>query len=192
MIPVEVVMEPHMAENHRAADSARDNFKRPPEVLQNRPEWTGDLGKGQAAPLGVGNAIEGAARDLKPANEKLSHAESQVDTGAADRFRAVTVPLPSESGGEAMSYRLIVGGMLERVKHYPEQALQRGVKGRAAIGFVLDRSGGVASVVLLRSSSDAELDAESVALVRRAAPFPVVPDGAQHSFTVEVAFGMGN
>jgi hypothetical protein len=30
------------------------------------------------------------------------------------------VPLPAESGGEAMSYRVIVGGMLERVKHYPE------------------------------------------------------------------------
>ena len=115
-----------------------------------------------------------------------------MKTPAADRFRAVAVPLPSESGGEAMSYRFIVGGMLERVKHYPERALQRGAKGTATIGFVLDGSGGVASVVLLRSSGEAELDAESVALVRRAAPFPAAPPGAQHSFTVEVAFGMGN
>ncbi len=58
-----------------------------------------------------------------------------------------------------MRYRFIVGGMLERVKQYPERALQR-AKGVATVGFVLDRSGGVASVVLLRSSGEADLDAE--------------------------------
>jgi periplasmic protein TonB len=104
-------------------------------------------------------------------------------------FRAAAVPLPAESGGEAMRYRFIVGGMLERVKHYPERALQR-AKGVATVGFVLDRSGGVASVVLLRSSGEADLDAESVALVNRAAPFPPPPPGAQHSFAIEVSFGM--
>jgi TonB family protein len=185
--PVEVVME-----SQQRPDSARDNFKRPPEVSQNRPEWTGGLGQGPAAaPLGFDSAVEGAARDLKPVHEKRGHAESQIKTGVADRFKTVAVPLPSGSGSEAMSYRFIVGGMLERVKHYPERALRRGVKGSATIGFVLDRSGGVVSAVLLRSSGDSELDAESVALVRRAAPFPVAPPGAEHSFTIEVAFGMG-
>jgi TonB family protein len=88
-----------------------------------------------------------------------------------------------------MSYRFIVGGMLERVKHYPETARQRGAKGIAIIGFVLDESGRIASVSLLRSSGEADLDAESVALVNRAAPFPP-PRGAQDSFAIEVSFGM--
>ena len=92
-----------------------------------------------------------------------------------DNFRAVAVPMPAKSGGEAVSYRFIVGGMLERVKHYPEAARQRGVKGIAIIGFVLDESGRVGSVSLLRSSGEADLDAESVALVNRAAPFPPPP-----------------
>jgi TonB family protein len=109
-----------------------------------------------------------------------------------DNFRAVAVPLPAKSGGEAVSYRFIVGGMLERVKHYPEAARQRGVKGIAIIGFVLDESGRVGSVSLLRSSGEADLDAESVALVNRAAPFPPPPPGAQESFAIEVAFGMGS
>ncbi len=107
-----------------------------------------------------------------------------------DSFRAVAVPLPAATGGEAMSYSFIVGGRLERVKHYPETARQRGAKGIAIIGFVLDKSGRIASVSLLRSSGDADLDAESVALVNRAAPFPPPPPGAQDSFAIEVSFGM--
>jgi colicin import membrane protein len=106
-----------------------------------------------------------------------------------DSFRAVAVPLSAATGGEAMSYSFVVGGMLERVKHYPETARQRGAKGIAIIGFVLDESGRIASVSLLRSSGDADLDAESVAVVNRAAPFPP-PPGAQDSFAIEVAFGM--
>lgn len=185
--PVEVVLE-----TQQRPESARDDFKRPPEVSQNRPDWTGDLGKGHTAtPLGFDTAVERAARDLKPVNEKRGHAENQIKTGVADRFKAVAVPLPSGSGTEAMSYRFVVGGMLERGKHYPERALRRGAKGTATIGFVLNRSGGVASVNLLRSSGDSELDAESVALVRRTAPFPAAPPGAEHTFTIEVAFGKG-
>jgi TonB family protein len=107
-----------------------------------------------------------------------------------DSFRAVALPLVSETGGEAVNYRFILGSMLERVKHYPKTASQRGVKGAAIIGFVLDLSGKITSVSLLRSSGEADLDAESVALVNHAAPFPP-PPGAQVSFAIEVAFGMG-
>ncbi|MGH6800095.1 MAG: TonB family protein, partial [Methylocella sp.] len=109
-----------------------------------------------------------------------------------DDFRAVAMPVSSKTGGDAVSYRFIVGGMLEQVKHYPETARQRGAKGIAIIGFVLEESGRVASVSLLRSSGEADLDAESVALVNRAAPFPPPPPGAQDSFAIEVAFGMGS
>jgi TonB family protein len=128
-----------------------------------------------------------------------SEHQRPVQTGFAlpfdsgpDSFRAVAVPLPAATGGEAMSYSFIVGGMLERVKQYPETARQRGAKGIAIIGFVLDESGRIASVSLLRSSGEADLDTESVAVVNRAAPFPPPPPGAQDSFAIEVAFGMGN
>jgi colicin import membrane protein len=108
-----------------------------------------------------------------------------------DSFRAVAMPLASESGGEAVRYSFIVGGMLERVKHYTETARQRRAKGIAIVGFILDESGQIRSVSLLRSSGEADLDVESVALVHRAAPFPP-PPGAHDSFAIEVAFGMGS
>jgi periplasmic protein TonB len=128
-----------------------------------------------------------------------SEHQRPVQTGIAlpfdsgpDSFRAVAVPSPAATGGEAMSYSFIVGGMLERVKQYPETARQRGATGIAIIGFVLDESGRIASVSLLRSSGEGDLDAESVAVVNRAAPFPPPPPGAQNSFAIEVAFGMGS
>lgn len=104
-------------------------------------------------------------------------------------FRAVAVPLPTEGGEEPMSYKLIVFGMLERAKHYPEAALERGAHGISVIGFAIDAAGEVASVSLLRSSGDADLDAESLAVVGRAAPFPAPPAGAQRVFAAEITFG---
>lgn len=104
-------------------------------------------------------------------------------------FRAVAVPLPTEGGEEPMSYKLIVFGMLERAKHYPEAALERGAHGISVIGFAIDAAGEVASLSLLRSSGDADLDAESLAVVGRAAPFPAPPAGAQRVFAAEITFG---
>ena len=131
----------------------------------------------QAAMLAGGPRLNenAGSKHRRPARTGLA---LPFDSGP-DNFRAVAVPVVSDSGGEAMSYRFIVGGMLERLKHYPEAARQRGAKGIATIGFVLDLSGRIRSVSLLRSSGEADLDAESVALVNRAAPFPPPPPGAQ-------------
>ncbi len=147
-----------------------------------------------ATPAPKDMARKQLARDFRPAARLAGGPRQevggkhlrQVQTGFAlpfdtgpDSFRAVAVPLPATTGGEATSYRVIVGGLLERVKHYPETARQRSAKGIATIGFVLDELGRIASVSLLRSSGEADLDRESVALVNRAAPFPPPPPGAQ-------------
>jgi periplasmic protein TonB len=81
--------------------------------------------------------------------------------------------------------------LLERAKHYLESALRRGARGTAKIRFSIDKSGGVASVSVLRSSGQADLDLEGVALARRASPFPPPPAGTKRSFAIEVAFGDG-
>ncbi|MGH6796669.1 MAG: energy transducer TonB [Methylocella sp.] len=127
----------------------------------------------------------GTKQQLAPQSGRLP----AFDSGPGS-FRAVAAPLPT-GGGDAMSYQLIVGSMLERVKHYPESALRRGAKGTATVGFALDETGRLVSVSLLQSSGEADLDAESVAVVKRAAPFPPPPPGAKRSFAIKVAFGMG-
>ena len=165
-----------------------------------QPPWAGaKRARNDIADKEIAHGRRAAARLAGgPRQNARSEYRRPIKTGFAlpfdsgpDSFRAVAMPLASESGGEAVPYSFIVGGMLERVKHYPETARQRRAKGIAIIGFVLDESGQITSVSLLWSSGEADLDAESVALVNRAAPFPPPPPGAQDSFAIEVAFGMG-
>ncbi|MGQ0444139.1 MAG: TonB family protein [Beijerinckiaceae bacterium] len=135
----------------------------------------------------------GASQNAASKRQRPAQADSALPFNAGpDRFRAAALPLVSKTGGEAVNYRFVLGSMLERVKHYPKTARRRGAKGAAVIGFVLDLAGKITSISLLRSSGEADLDAESLALVNRAAPFPPPPPGAQVSFAIEVAFGMGS
>ncbi|MGA2639126.1 energy transducer TonB [Methylocella sp.] len=105
-------------------------------------------------------------------------------------FRAVAVPLPTEGGDEPMSYKMIVFGLLERAKQYPESARERGASGNAVVSFTIDETGALTNVSLVRSSGDTDLDVESLALVARAAPFPTPPPDAQRAFAAEITFGL--
>ncbi len=107
---------------------------------------------------------------------------------APDIFRAVAVPQASETGEDLVSYSTLVFSRLELSKQFPEAALARGARGSAGIGFTLDEAGNVLDVELLISSGDPDLDEESVALVRRAAPFPPPPPGARRRFDAVVTF----
>jgi TonB family protein len=195
---------PQTEANPRPANEAMSSPNPVPKPAAPQPSAT----DGPRAPARKVMARKQIVRELRPAAKSAGGPARQggesenrlpaqsgfalpFDSGP-DSFRAVAVPLPAANGGEAMSYKVIVLGLLERVKRYPETARQRGANGTAIIGFVLDESGGVGSVSLLRSSGEADLDAESVALVNRAAPFPPPPAGAQHSFAIEVAFGIGS
>ncbi|ACB96505.1 energy transducer TonB [Beijerinckia indica] len=139
------------------------------------------------APQRGGQSPQGSSESVW--DQALAHPGYGFDP---DRFRAVAVPMPSEDGDELMSYKVIVFGLLERAKHYPETALQRGARGRAVVGFSLDDAGRVINLELLQSSGEADLDVESLALVDRASPFPVPPPGAQRTFAAEIGFGVSN
>ncbi len=105
-----------------------------------------------------------------------------------DNSRAVAVPQPSDDGDDIVSYQTLVFGMLELKKEFPEDAKRRGVFGTAQIYFELNDDGSVKSEKLLKSSGDAALDVESLALVQRAAPFPKPPTGAQKVFAADITF----
>lgn len=59
---------------------------------------------------------------------------------------------------------------LNRAKRAPG-----GSRGTATVAFSIDRKGRVLSARLVRSSGNASLDREAVALVRRASPVPPPP-----------------
>ncbi|MFN3575430.1 MAG: TonB family protein [Tabrizicola sp.] len=57
--------------------------------------------------------------------------------------------------------------------------------GTVVVGFSISDSGGLASVRVLRSSGSAELDQVAADHIRRAAPFPPPPPGAERRFSFE-------
>jgi periplasmic protein TonB len=114
--------------------------------------------------------------------------EGQPQGLMQDDSRAVAVPQPSDDGDDIVSYQTLVFGMLELKKEFPEDAKRRGVFGTALVAFELNDDGSVKSEKLLKSSGDASLDVESLALVQRAAPFPKPPPGAQKVFAADITF----
>jgi protein TonB len=86
------------------------------------------------------------------------------------------------------NYRGLVAARLARMKRFPAEARRRREQGSALVSFVIDGTGRVTSVRLVRGTGFAVLDEEVQAMVRRASPFPSPPGGVQMTFTAPVSF----
>jgi protein TonB len=83
--------------------------------------------------------------------------------------------------------------LLERNKRYPPAAQARGEHGVAEVFFSLDRAGRVIDSRVMRSSGAPALDAEALALLQRAQPFPTPPAelaGPRVDLTVPIRFNL--
>jgi periplasmic protein TonB len=138
-----------------------------------------------------------------PVKPKVVRADAKKPTDAPPAPRTTASPkaerqAPAASAASAgasaavlASYRQMVAAHLQRFKQYPPAAKAAGQQGTARVSFTLSRSGGVTSVSLGGSSGHAALDAETVAMVRRAQPFPAFPADVKQSsmpFSAPVAF----
>jgi protein TonB len=92
--------------------------------------------------------------------------------------REVTPPLPprpERARADTATWKSQVVTLLEHNKRYPSDARARGEQGVARLAFRIDSDGHLLSSRLVASSGSAALDAETLALVRRAQPFPPPP-----------------
>ncbi len=97
------------------------------------------------------------------------------------------------SAAAVASYNQMVAAHLQRFKQYPPAAKAAGQQGVSRLRFSLSRSGQVLSSGLGGSSGHAALDAETLAMVRRAQPFPAFPPDmkqASMSFSVPIQFSV--
>jgi protein TonB len=116
-----------------------------------------------------------------PRAERIGRAAAAATAGAA----AAAAALPS--------YRDRLAAHLQRYKQYPESAKSAGRQGTAMLSFTVSRSGQVLGSRLAGSSGVPELDAETMAMIRRAQPLPAFPPEmtqASLSFTVPVRFSI--
>ena len=109
------------------------------------------------------------------------------------RAAAAPAPAPSKgvSGNASASYNQLIARHLMGFRQYPSASRTANEEGVPQVLFTLDRNGRVLSSRLLKSSGHATLDAEVVAMVRRAQPFPPFPSdkaGSSGSFIVPIGF----
>ncbi len=133
---------------------------------------------------------------IKESARKPRETKHANNDGTDTRNRAPTTSaysLASSGVGVGRSdvdtnYRGLVAAHLARYKQYPSDARARGEQGSATVTFGLDGNGVVTSVQLAHGSGTESLDQESLAMVRRASPFPAPPTGHAELFTVPVGF----
>lgn len=134
---------------------------------------------------------------VQPSRQQSNQQEARGRSGEGSGTTTRQATAQGGSGGAGASagqaafagYGARIRALIERQKTYPEQAQERGQTGRTQIVLALSRDGRVASVSVTRGSGHALLDAATLAAVRRAQPFPPLPDGMPTSVSFTLSIG---
>jgi protein TonB len=114
----------------------------------------------------------------------------------AERHAALTSAASAGAAAAAAalpSYRDRLAAHLQRFKQYPAGAKSAGEQGTAMLSFTVGRGGQVLGSRLAGSSGHPALDAETMAMIRRAQPLPSFPaelTQSSLSFTVPIRFSL--
>ena len=130
----------------------------------------------------------------RPAPEARQPAPVEATApSAAPAPATAPVAPPASSASQAPAWQGLLLGRLQRAKRYPDGARSRREEGVASLTFSMSRDGQVLSARIARSSGSEELDAEVLAMVRRAEPLPAAPadvPGNPITLTVPVRFSL--
>jgi periplasmic protein TonB len=103
----------------------------------------------------------------------------------------VVAPRPVQSRATVATWRSQIVTILEHNKRFPPEARARGEQGVTRLAFRIDSQGHLVSSRVVASSGSAALDAETLALVQRAQPFPPPPpELAGSELTVPLSFNI--
>lgn len=95
---------------------------------------------------------------------------------AAPQRRVLPSAQPSQSDEiSAKAYFNAMRLMIEKNKRYPQMARRRNQEGSVRVRFLIDKSGNVNSLEIVKKSDYASLDQAALEAVRRAAPFSKPP-----------------
>lgn len=113
---------------------------------------------------------EKAAPTKEPAAEKPAAAKGAPSSGA-------------KAKGGGLSPAAYAKAVLKKVRATKRKS--GAGKGTVVVGFTIAADGGLASVQVLQSSGNAALDEVALGHIRRSAPFPAPPAGAQPGYSFE-------
>lgn len=180
--------QPKPAQN--AAPAAAEQTQAP-----DKPDTTPD-----AEPLNKAAPVKAAEvkQRMKPAKQRADLPDDE--RAAVARQLASLMPSPDYSvaaeskmapvtgGTEDMRYLSVLYGLIMRQQHFPSSPRPRHTGATVTVAFWIDETGALVHQALYRTSGYPELDAEAMADVRRAAPFPEPPPGEPHGFIAQMGF----
>jgi protein TonB len=176
--------EPQLAEHAPLPTPKPERVERPVEKAEKPPE---PESKKPARTAAKASAPGSGGRGK--ADTRRGVAEGSANGRAASSNNNARA---STAGNAAVSnYPGKVVAKLRRALRYPSEARSRRLNGVAQVRFVVGSSGDVGAMGLAASSGSPVLDKAALATVRRAAPFPPIPEGAGRrswTFTVPLAF----
>jgi TonB family protein len=109
-------------------------------------------------------------------------------TAPPEQSTALPPAKPAEARPEDIRYLKVVWGMILRQKHNPPSVRAQHLYGNASVDFFLDDKGHLVRLVLYRTSGYVDMDAEALAAVKRAAPFPPPPQGKRPHLVATMEF----
>jgi protein TonB len=140
----------------------------------------------------VSAPIQQPKLQAEPPRKTEAHAPIQTSPAEPKPMKAAPgaarASSPAVSGAEISEYQGAVIARLSAAKRYPDAARDRAPHGTAIVRFTIDASGQVAGTSLAQSAGDAILDADALATVRRASPFPPPPTGAPRAFSAPLSY----
>lgn len=111
---------------------------------------------------------------------RRGEATGQAQGNAARTTRGGEVDGAGDSRAAA-AYPSLVNGQIARTRRESSN-----LTGTAVVSFTVSTSGTLAGLGIARSSGNSKLDRIALDHIRRAAPFPAPPAGAQRSFSVAI------
>src|SRR5947209_4399389 len=143
-----------------------------------------------ASPMPDPNAGQAAAAAIAQdtSTADLMRQLSARPTLSSFSFAARTTLAPLTGGTEDNRFMSNVFAKILSKKRYPKSAAARHASGTVMVSFIIDGSGGLVYQTISHSSGEPDLDAEAIAAVKAAAPYPPPPPGAPRSLLATLKF----
>ena len=186
------------------------SFQAPPEKIENlKPVKTPPPAKKQAEPVQKKKPIQKKKIVKKKVVPKPQIALPEVDSKDVSEETSIQKPVVASKTNtlsnqgktaskttklrddEKAKYYNLILSKLKRLQKYPAMAQRRQVQGVAKLTFVLNKNGKLASYKLIQSTGSKLLDREVEALIKRATPFPPIPNSfgnGKLELTVPIVF----
>ncbi len=103
-------------------------------------------------------------------------------------FASASKITPVGGGTEDMRYLTVVWGLILRQKHDPPSVRTGHLRGIVTVSFYLDDTGRMVQEAVFRTSGYPDMDAEALAAIKRASPFPPPPYGMRPQLHATIEF----